>query len=351
MSAARLQRLKTLVREHKLFSAALAVGAFLRLLTVLGYPGALWFAGDSYVYLGAALRPQPNLSKATGYSLFLRALLPFHSLTLVVVLQHLMGLAVAVMIYVLLRRNNVSKLWSTVATLPVLLDGYMIEDEHLIMAEALFTFLLMLATLMLLWRRDIKWWTALIAGLLVGYAVDVRTEGAVVLVLFPLFLLIRGWMTHGWKHLSGWLAAVVMAIGCVIPVGAYAGWFHSRTGHYGVSEATGFYLWGRVSSFADCAVIKPTGREALVCPTQPLTKRTPPGNFIWHAPEVHTNLNSTGGPVDPTNNQLLTDFAIHAIEAQPLGYVKTVVKNTMLSFGFPRIAYPAGARSTTTAST
>ena len=82
------------------------------------------------------------------------------------------------------------------------------------------------------------------------------------LVLFPLFLLIRGWMTHGWKHLSGWLAAVVMAIGCVIPVGAYAGWFHSRTGHYGVSEATGFYRRGRVSSFADCAVIKPTGREA-----------------------------------------------------------------------------------------
>ena len=84
MNAARLQPLKTLVREHKLFSAALAAGAFLRLITMLGYPGALWFAGDSYVYLGAALRPQPNLSKATGYSLFLRALLPFHCLTLVV---------------------------------------------------------------------------------------------------------------------------------------------------------------------------------------------------------------------------------------------------------------------------
>ena len=67
-----------------------------------------------------------------------------------------MGLAVAVMIYVLLRRNNVSKLWSTVATLPQLLDGYIIEDEHLIMAEALFTFLLMLAMLMLLWRRDVR---------------------------------------------------------------------------------------------------------------------------------------------------------------------------------------------------
>ncbi len=72
----------------------------LRLLVMLGYPGALWFAGDSYVYVGAALRPQPNLSKSTGYSFFLRLLLPFHSFTLVTAVQHLMGLLVAVMIYV-----------------------------------------------------------------------------------------------------------------------------------------------------------------------------------------------------------------------------------------------------------
>ena len=90
-----------------LFMVALAAGAGLRLLAMLGYPGALWFAGDSYVYLGAALRLQPNLSKTTGYSVFLHILEPFHSLTLVAGLQHLMGLAVAVMIYVLARRSGV----------------------------------------------------------------------------------------------------------------------------------------------------------------------------------------------------------------------------------------------------
>jgi hypothetical protein len=53
----------------------------------------------------------------------------------------------------------------------------------------------------------------------------------------------------------------------------------------------------------------------------------------------------TGGPVTPANNKLLTDFAIHAVEAQPLSYAKTIFFNTMLSFGFPRIAYP-GAGTT-----
>src|SRR5689334_24711885 len=141
--------MKTVFRHHRgihlpfglpfSFIVALAAGTVLRLVAMIGYPGALWFAGDSYVYLGAALRPQPNLSKTTGYSVFLHALEPFHSLTLVVGLQHLMGLAVAVMIYLLLRRNGVSQCWATVSTLPVLLDVLVIEDEHMAVAEALFS--------------------------------------------------------------------------------------------------------------------------------------------------------------------------------------------------------------------
>jgi hypothetical protein len=340
-----LPRLRHLAGENKLFTGALAAGVFLRLLAILGYPGALWFAGDSYVYLGASMRPQPNLSKATGYSFFLRALLPFHSLTLVATVQHLMGVAVAVMIYVLLRRNGVSKTWSAAATLPQLLDGYIIEDEHMIMAESLFTFMLMIATLLLLWKPRPAWWTVLVAGLLVGCAALVRTEGEVMLAVLPLFLLLRNW---SWKTLRGWLMAIAFGVASLVPLAAYAGWFHDYYPQYHKYEITlsqGYFLWGRASSFANCAVIKPTGRQALVCPTQPIADRTPPGNYIWHAPYVHKNLNPTGGPVTPANNSLLTSFAIHAVEAQPLDYAKTVVKGVGLSFGFPRIAYP-GAGTT-----
>ena len=193
------------------FIVALAAGAGLRLVAMIGYPGALWFAGDSYVYLGAALRPQPNLSKTTGYSVFLHALEPFHSLTLVAGLQHLMGLAVAVMIYLLLRRNGVSQRWATAATLPVLLDGFVIEDEHMVMAEALFTFLVFVSMLLILWQTRIRWPVALLAGLLAGCAVDVRSEGLPVLLMFPVALLVRGLRQDG--RPGDWLALARLAGG------------------------------------------------------------------------------------------------------------------------------------------
>jgi hypothetical protein len=299
MGVALAARIRALIARNPFFAAALAAGAGLRLLAMLGYPGALWFAGDSSVYLGAALRLRPDLSKTTSYSLFLRALEPFHSLTLVTAVQHLMGLAIAVMIYLLLRRSGVSQRWATVATLPVLLDRFVIEDEHMVMAEALFTFLIVLAMLLILWRDNVPWPVALLAGLPAGYAVDVRSEGLPVLVLFPAFLLLRGVRDRGWRNWRGWLAAGAMAVGCVAPVLAYAGWFHSWTGTYSLTRSDGFYLWGRVSSFAECSVIRPPTDELKVCPSGSPSSRTPPGNYIWHAPQVH---HLAGGPVSAANS-------------------------------------------------
>ncbi len=318
-------RCRVLVLRHRLFAAALIAGAGLRLLALLGYPGALFFAGDSYVYLGAALRPRPDQSKTTGYSLFLRVLEPFHSLTLVAAVQHLLGLGIAVMIYLLLRRAGVSARWSAAATLPVLLDGFEIQDEHMVMAEALFTFLIMAATVLILWRRRVSWPVALLAG----YAVTVRSEGLPVLVLFPVALLLRNW--------RGWLVAIVMAIGCAAPVLGYAAWFHVWNGSYTLSRADGFYLWGRVSSFAECAVIKPPASELPICPAGTPSSRTPPGDYIWHAPQVR---DIPGGPVSAANDTLLRDFAVRAIEAQPLGYLHSVLHGLVLAVQWPRQPYP-----------
>ncbi len=336
-------RLRNVIERNRWFSLALLAGFLLRLLAMIGYPGALWFAGDSYVYVGAALRPQPNLSKSTGYSLFLRLLLPFHSFTLVTLVQHLMGLAVAVMIYALARRYGVSKKWATIATLPQLLDGYIIEDEHLIMAEAVFTFCLLLATLLLLWTTRTKWWVGLIAGLLVGYAIIDRTEGLPMLVIVPLFVLIKELRALGWRKLQGWLVTIAVAVGCLAPVGAYAAWFHDSTGSWGLTRSTGFYVWGRVSPFAVCSEIHASADVMKVCPADPVTKRSAPGNYIWHASVLQSQqayINTIGGSVSVAGNSLLTKFDIAAIEAQPFDYLKAVVKGVLMSVEFPRQNYP-----------
>ncbi len=323
-------RLRALILDNKLFALVLAAGAVLRLIAVLGYPGALWFAGDSYVYLGAALRLRPDLSKSTGYSLMLKVLEPFHSLTLVTIVQHLMGLAIGVLLYVLLRRARVPKLVSALATVPVLLNGFQIELEHMIMADTLFMFLLVVAATILLWRPRPSWPAVLIAGLLTGYAVTVWSGGLVLPVVFVVFVI---WRRMGWRP----LAAIVA--GSALPIVAYAAWFHSSSGTFALTRSEGFYLYGRVSSFADCSKINPPANERFLCLSAPVTKRLPPGTLVWHVPQVMDKV--PGGPVSVAGNKMLRDFAIRAIEAQPVSYAHVIVNGVVLSVDWKRYNYPS----------
>jgi hypothetical protein len=47
-----------------------------------------------------------------------------------------------------------------------------------------------------------------------------------------------------------------------------------------------------------------------------------------------------GGPVSAANDRLLRDFAIRAVEAQPLGYLHSVLSGLALSAEWPRHKYP-----------
>jgi Dolichyl-phosphate-mannose-protein mannosyltransferase len=323
-------RLPAAVRGNKLFALLLAAGAALRLLAMVGYPGMVWFPGDSYLYLGAALRPVPDLSKTVGYSFFLRALLPLHSLIVVSLVQHLMGLAVAVLLYVLMRRSGVARHWAALLSAPVLLDGNQIALEHMVMAETLFTFLIVVAVALLLWRPRPAWQACLAAGLLTGYAITVRSEGLPVPLLLAAFVLVR---RIGWRQLSAVLA------GAALPVAGYLLWFHAHTGTWGLTRSEGFYLWGRVSTFAECGQIQPPPSERGLCLPQPPAQRLPPGQLIWLAPQVHSQLQ--GSPVGKANDSRLRDFAIRAVAAQPLGYAHAIADGLVLAVDWRRIPYPS----------
>ena len=62
---------------------------------MLGFPPAIWFAGDSITYVKASITHKPSTSRESGYSLLLMLLKPLHSFAVVTAVQHLLGLAIA----------------------------------------------------------------------------------------------------------------------------------------------------------------------------------------------------------------------------------------------------------------
>src|SRR6188768_557398 len=90
--------------------AVLAVGALLRVLFMYGWRPALVGFPDSSVYLtDAALDPFANASRPAGYGRFLAAVHAlWPHLVLVPLVQHVLGLVTAVLIWIALRRLGAS---------------------------------------------------------------------------------------------------------------------------------------------------------------------------------------------------------------------------------------------------
>lgn len=324
-----VQAIGRFLADHALFLVALAGGATVRVVTARGYPGVLWFTGDSNWYLGRTLRPVASASKSLGYPFFLQVLERFHSFEPVSALQHLMGLLVAVMIYVLMRRAGLAGWLATLLTAPVLFDAFQVQLEHLLMAEALFTFLIAAAVTMLLWRRRPLWWVALLAGLLLGYAVLVRTAGAALLPVLAGCLVLR------W---AGWRSLLAFTVGAALPVLTYMQWFHTEHGVHGLTQSDGLYLWGRTSSFADCAKVKPPAEERKLCMRVSPDRRLAPGTLIWRNEAPVRQLQ--GSVISPENNKMLRDYSIRVIKAQPGDYLHTIVDDLGKAVSGRRFRHP-----------
>src|SRR6266511_4286638 len=105
-------------RRHWLILAILAPTIALRVLAQLAYKPLLLYI-DSYVYLANLHRLDPTGDYPIGYPLFLRPLLWLGNLAVVAAIQHLLGLAMGVTIYLLLQRWGVRRWLAALAAAPV----------------------------------------------------------------------------------------------------------------------------------------------------------------------------------------------------------------------------------------
>ena len=330
-SAAAALRLLT---RHRFFSLLLAAGIALRVVTSLAYRPALIYI-DSVGYLENEVHLTPELVRPLGYPIFLRILPLGAGLWVVPLVQHLLGVAMAVAIYALLLRLGVNRWLAALATAPVLLDAMQLNLEQQILTETLFDALVLAAVLLLLWRPR----PGLLAAGLAAFALAAAslTRSVALLVIVPAaltILLLRSGLT--WKT----VAARLLALGAVfaVPLVLYAAWFHSVYGVYSLNGYSGRFLYARVAPFVDCSTLSVPEYERVLCPKQPVGKRPSIEAFMWlraKSPYFRVRVPPSiahGKSAQVARSQVAGNFAKRVILNQPLTYLHEVEKSFVRGF-------------------
>ncbi len=197
-AAASAVSLRALWRDHRLFTILALLSLLPRILATISFRPALLTA-DSFLYMKDAVNSTLGVIRPSGYSFFLRVLEPFHSLLLVTTIQHLMGIAIAVIVYGLLRYHGLPGWGAALAAAPTLFDTRQIALESYILPDTVYCLVIMLAVAVLLTRRTPRPWQCVAAGLLLAYASVLRGNGLPLVFVALAFMLAR---RVGWRALA-----------------------------------------------------------------------------------------------------------------------------------------------------
>jgi len=312
------------LRRHVLFLVLLLAGTALRVVAQLAYRPALLYV-DSFRYLSNIDSTGIKGSDPLGYTLFLRGLLRIPDLAVVPIVQHLMGLGLAVALYALLVRRGVRTWLAALAAAPVLLDAYILQIEQLVMSDTLFIALEATGLILLAWRRRPPVTAIVVAGLALGAAVTVRSVGQPVVIIALVYAVATA--GRGWRRRLTRGAALVAA--CVVPVAAYGVWTIAQYGHVGLGSSHGRMMYGRAATFADCRGLDLPAYERSLCPKQPVDQRPGVDVFMWG---VESPASTYKPPPGVTKDAAFGDFAMRVFRHQPLDLAWAVTLDMLRGF-------------------
>jgi hypothetical protein len=310
-------------KRHLPFAGLFAAGLILRVIVFIAYYPGLVFVGDSMTYLEEArihlrfVGWHPPL-----YSLFLRAAFVFDNLAVATALQHLMGLGIAVALYVILRRLGTRPWLAALACAPVLLDGYQLSLEQHVIPEAFFESLLVGAIGLLVYRSQPTAVSTGLAGVLIAGASLTRYVGLAVIPCALLFLLIR--RVH-------WTRLVVYALSVTLPLLGFGLLFRSARGDFEITNRNGFVLYGKVATFAECEGVELPRYEEQLCVDVPRAER----DHTYARFNPQSPLRTFDVPEGVDENAVLESFNARFIRRQPGDYAAAMAAD-FFSFFEPR---------------
>jgi hypothetical protein len=320
------QAAAALLRQHWLAAILLAVGLVLRVLAELAYRPALFYI-DSVKYISDAQGNDPE-----GYKAPLRAILLVGNFDTVAAVQHILGLAMAVVIYMLVLRRGASRWLAALAMAPMLLDGYQLQNEQTIMPGTWFEALIVAGLAILLWRPRPGWRAVIAAGLVLGTSAIVAQVGEALLVPAVIFLLVAG---GGWRRVVA--RAGVLIVMFAVPIAAYSIVNGLVTGSYALSHQGATSLYGRAAAAVNCATIKLPADERRICPTA--------------AQQAHGNDWLSFNPNSPVQaiyqdlprgqvNSMVISFSKSVVAQQPLRVLDAYGRDVLKLYAVDRVTDP-----------
>jgi hypothetical protein len=324
------------LRRHWVLALLLVAGVALRALAQIGYePALLFIDSKKYIFGTTSDYNAWGSYDPIGYTLIvLRPVLMFADLAFVALLQHLLGLAMAVALYVLMLRRGVVRWLAALAVAPVLLDAYQLNAEQTIMPDVLFEALLVAGIVLLLWQPRPGLALVMLGGLALGASAPVRQVGEALIVPALVYVLAA---TPGWR--TRLLHGAALTFCFALPIVGYMG-YSAVILHYGfeLSNMGDAYLYGRAAHAADCATLRLPADERPLCPTAAQAAVLGVDGLVNspHAPRVEYT------PVDVRTGTLISTLpqqrglAYAVLRQQPLRVAGDIAKDSVKIFALTR---------------
>jgi hypothetical protein len=324
------------LRRHWVLALLLAAGIALRALAQIGYQPALLYIDTNKYIFGTDFRVNHfGAFDPLGYTLLvLRPVLVFANLGVVALLQHLLGLAMAVALYALMLRRGVARPLAAAAAAPVLLDAYQLNAEQTIMPDVLFQALVVAGLVVLLWQPRPSLVPVIAAGLLLGTSAPVRQVGEALIVPALVFVVAAA---RGWRVRLG--HGAVLACCFALPILGYMAYsgviLHEG---FSLSNQGDAYLYGRAAYAADCATLKIPADVRPLCPAPALAARLGVDGLVNAPPSPRYRYRvldpQTGTYISTQPYQLQLAYAV--FRQQPLRVAGDIARDAVKVFALTR---------------
>ncbi len=313
-------RAVTVARRHWLVGLLLVAGLVLRVLALIAYRPAIIYV-DTLKYLyGASPGADP-----LGYRLLLNLIIPFGGLTVVALVQHLLGLAMGATLYVVLLRRGAGRWLAAVAAAPVLLDAYQLQTEQMIMPDVWFEALLVAGLAVMLWRPVVTPGYAVVAGLIFGASATFHQLGEILVLPAVAYLLVCG---GGWRRAVGTSAALAAAF--AVPILCYCTVSVVQNGHFWLARGQG--TTGRMAAAADCATLRLPAAVRPLCPTPSEQAEGPD----WLEHSSASPLHAAAIPPGASRAALVSRLTTAVEHQQPLRVIGSFLGDTVRLFAASR---------------